>query len=111
VLFHLRHDRDLDQRLLRALVRHLLDLVRAQVRGHDDHGVLEVDRAALAVGHAPVVEHLQEHVEHVRVRFLDLVEQDHRVRLPPYGFGQISALLVADIARRRADHRATECFP
>ena len=45
------------------------------------HRVLEVDRAALPVGHAAVVEHLQQHVEHVRMRLLDLVEQDHRVGL------------------------------
>ena len=32
--------------------------------------------AALAVGQAPVVEHLQQHVEDVGVRLLDLVEQD-----------------------------------
>jgi hypothetical protein len=38
-------------------------------------GVLEVDRAALAVGEAAVVEHLQQHVEHVGVGLLDLVEQ------------------------------------
>ena len=36
--------------------------------------------AALAVGEPPVVEHLQQHVEHVRVRLLDLVEQDHASR-------------------------------
>ena len=77
--------------------------VRAQVRRHHDHRVLEVDGAALPVGHAAVVEHLQQHVEHVRVRLLDLVEQDHAVRLAPHRFGQVAALLVADVARRRAD--------
>jgi hypothetical protein len=37
----------------------------------------EIDRAALAVGQAAVVEDLQQHVEDVRVRLLDFVEQDH----------------------------------
>ena len=46
------------------------------VRGHDQHGVLEVDRAALAVGQAAVVHHLQQDVEDVGVGLLDLVEQD-----------------------------------
>ena len=86
-----------------ARVGHLLDLVRAQVRRHDDHGVLEVDRAALAVGHPAVVQHLQQHVEHVRVRLLDLVQQDHAVGLAAHELGQVAALLVADVARRRAD--------
>jgi hypothetical protein len=46
------------------------DQVRAQVAGHHDHGVLEVHRAALAVGQAAIVQHLQQHVEHVRVGLL-----------------------------------------
>ena len=50
-----------------------------QVRGQDEDGVAEVDRAALTVGQPAVVEHLQRDVEHVRWAF-DLVEQHHRVR-------------------------------
>ena len=80
VLLHDLHHRLLHLRVVR-LAGHLLDHLRAEVRGHDDHGVAEVDGAALAVGQAAVVEHLQQHVEHVRVRLLDLVEQHHRVRL------------------------------
>ena len=83
------------------------DELRADVAGHDDDRVLEVDRAALAVGQAPVVEDLQQHVEHVRVRLLDLVEQDHLVRPPADRLGQLAALVVADVAGRRADQAAT----
>src|SRR5258706_5436865 len=43
------------------------DLPAAQVRGHDDDGVLEVDPAARAVREHPVVEHLKQHIAHVRV--------------------------------------------
>ncbi len=85
------------------LAGELLDHVRAEVRGHDDDGVAEVDGAALAIGQPAVVEHLQQHVEDVRVRLLHLVEQHDAVRAPTHGLGQIAALLVADIARRRAD--------
>ena len=49
---------------------------RAEIRRHHDQRVAEIDRAALPVGQAAVVEHLQQHVEHVRMRLLDLVEQD-----------------------------------
>ena len=73
--------------------------LRADVAGHDDDGVLEADRAALAVGQAPVVEDLEQDVEHVRVRLLDLVEQDDLVRAPPDRLGELAALLVADVAR------------
>ena len=77
--------------------------VTRQVRGHDEHGVGEVHRAALAVGEPAVVEDLQQDVEHVRVRLLDLVEQHHRVGPAAHRLGELAALLVADVAGRRAD--------
>ena len=73
------------------------------VRGHDQHGVLERHGAALAVGQAAVVHHLQQRVEHVRVGLLDLVEQHHRVGPAADRLGQLAALLVADVAGGRAD--------
>ena len=75
----------------------------AEIRGHHDQRVAEVDGAALAVGEPAVVEHLQQHVEHVRVRLLDLVEQDDLIGPPPHRFGERAAFVVADIAGRRAD--------
>lgn len=75
----------------------------AQVAGQDDQRVGEIDLAALPVGQAPVIEHLEQDVEHVRMRLLNLVEQHDLVRTPPHGFGQHAAFLIADIARRRAD--------
>src|SRR3954453_13838161 len=84
----------------------LRDLAGADVRGHDHDRVAEVDGATLGVGEAPVLEDLQEDVEDVRVRLLDLVEQQHAVGLAPHGLGQLAALVVADVARGRADQAA-----
>jgi hypothetical protein len=56
-----------------------------------------------AVGEPAVVEDLQQDVEHVGVRLLDLVEEHHRVGLAPHRLGQLAALLVADVAGGRAD--------
>ena len=81
----------------------LTRILGADVRRQDDDRVAEVDRAALAVGQASVIEHLQQHVEHVGVRLLDLVEQDHLVGAAAHRLGERAALLVADVARRRAD--------
>ena len=53
-----------------------------------------------------MVHHLQQHVEDVRVRLLDLVEQQYRVRLLGNGLGQQTALVKTDVARRRADQAA-----
>ena len=79
------------------------DRLAAEVGRHDDDRVLEVDRAPLAVGQAAVVEQLQQDVEHVRVRLLDLVEEEHAVGTAANRLGELAALLVADVSRRRAD--------
>ena len=73
------------------------------VRGHDHDRVAEVDRAPLGVGQPAVLQDLQQDVEDVRVRLLDLVEQQHAVRLAAHGLGELAALVVADVAGRRAD--------
>ena len=74
-----------------------------EVRGHDEHRVLEVDGAALGVGQAAVVHHLQQDVEDVGVRLLDFVEENDRVGTATHGLGQLAAFVVADVAGRRAD--------
>src|SRR5829696_2467174 len=79
------------------------EVLAAHVRGHYDDSVLEVDGPALGVREAPVVEDLQESVEDVRVGLLDLVEEDYRVGSPADLLRELSRLLVADVARRRAD--------
>ena len=90
-------------RLREAERRVLGDHRGADVAGHDEDRVAEVHRAALRVGEAAVLEDLQEDVEHVRVRLLDLVEQDDAVRLAAHDLGELAALVVADVAGRRAD--------
>ena len=84
--------------------RALLQEVCTGVTRHDDDGVAEVDGASLAVRQAAVVEHLQQDVEDVGMRLLDFVEQDDGVRLAAHGVRELAALLVADVARGRADH-------
>ena len=89
-----------------ALLQIVQDDVAAQVGGQDDDGVLEVHRAALAVGDAAVVQHLQQDVEHVGVGLLHLIEQHHAVGFAAHGLGQLAALLIAHVSRRRADQAA-----
>ena len=42
-------------------------------------------------------------VEHVRVGLFDLIKQHDAVRMAAHGLGQLAALLIADISRRRTD--------
>ena len=57
----------------------------------------------MVIGQLAVVHHLQQNVEQVGMGFLDLVEQQHAMRVLVDGIGQQAALIIADIARRRAD--------
>ena len=83
--------------------RRLGQVGRARIGGHDQDDVAEVDLLAVVVGQLAVVHHLQQDVEQVRMRLLDLVEQQHAVRMLVDAVGQQAALVEADIAGRRAD--------
>ena len=63
------------------------NLAAAQVAGHDQDGVFEVHRPSLAVGHATVVENLQQHVEDIRVCLFDLIKQHNGIRLAAHSLG------------------------
>ena len=78
-------------------------LLGAGVRGHHQDHVLEVRLAAVGVGEHAAVHDLQQDVEDVRMRLLDLVEQQHAVRRLDDLLGQQAALVEADVARGRAD--------
>ena len=79
----------------------LVDVLGAQVGGHDQDGVAEIDDIALSVGHAAVVQDLQQGIPDFGMRLLDLVEQEHAIRTPANRLGELAAFLVADIAGRR----------
>ena len=113
-LFQVGHDHaaDLGVRAPGALARLLReaeaaaavrDGLRADVRGHDDDGVAEVHLPPERIRELAVLHDLQQEVEHVLVRLFDLVEQHNGIRLAAHLFRELAALLVADIARGRAD--------
>src|SRR5690606_19492258 len=70
----------------------LEDELAAHVRRHDDDAVPEIHHATLRVGQTTVIEDLEEEVEHLRMRLLDLVEQDDGVGAASHGFGELAAL-------------------
>jgi hypothetical protein len=55
----------------------LLDETSADVRRHDDDGVLEIDRITQRVGQDAVLENLKQNVENIRMRLFDFVEQQN----------------------------------
>ena len=80
-----------------------LNVGTAQVRSHDDDGVLEVHRTSLVVGQTSVVQYLQQDVEHIRMSLLDFIEQYDRVRFPAYGFSKLTTFIVTYVSRRRTN--------
>jgi len=59
--------------------------------------------AALGIGQVAVLEDLEEDVEDVRVRLLDLVEHHHRIALAAHRLGQLPSLVVADVTGGSTD--------
>ncbi|MNE26726.1 hypothetical protein D3C80_1201040 [compost metagenome] len=92
--------------LLNQADRFTFCLAHPGVGGHHQDHVAEVRLAAVVVGQGPVVHNLQQQVEHVRMRLLDFVQQHHRVRMLEHRVGQQTALIVTDVARRRANQTA-----
>ena len=86
--------------------RRLRNLARTDVRRHDDDRVAEVDSAALRIGQAPFLENLQQDIEDVGMRLLDLVEEHDRVRLLAHRLRELAALVKADVARGRTHQTA-----
>ncbi len=81
----------------------LFEEARAQVRRHDDDRVLEIDLVAEAVGQLAVFEDLQQDVVNIRVRLLDFIQQNDRIRVALDALGELAALFVAHISGRRTD--------
>ena len=78
-------------------------LLCARIGRHDDDHVAEIGLAAVVVGKRAVVHDLQQQVEHIRVGLLDLIEQQHAMRMLGDRLGHEAALVKAHVARRRAD--------
>ena len=85
-------------------------IVASDVGRHDHDGILEVHSSSLVVGQTTIVQQLQQNVEHVRMSLFDFIEQYNAVRLPPYGFRQLTAFIIANISRRRSDKSGDGVF-
>ena len=89
--------------LLNKANRFTLSFPHPGVSGHHQHHVAEVRFTPVVIGQRTVIHHLQQQVEHIRMRFFDLIKQQHRVRMFNHRIGQQPALIEANVARRRPD--------
>jgi hypothetical protein len=58
---------------------------------------------AFGISESTVFEDLKKNVEDVRMSLIDLVHENHTVRLVPQTPAQYAILLVTDVSRRRTD--------
>ena len=70
---------------------------------HDNHGVLEINRTPLSICDPPIIQNLKKHIKNIRMRLLDLVEQNHGIGMLTYSLRQLTALVIPYISRRRSD--------
>ncbi|MNE25724.1 hypothetical protein D3C80_1190610 [compost metagenome] len=77
-----------------------LGLLHPRVGGHHQDHVAKIGLAPVVVRQGAVVHDLQQQVEDIRVRLLDLVQQHHRMGMLEHRIGQQAALLEAHIAGR-----------
>ena len=75
-------------------------MFHAGIAGHDDEAVFEVDRPAVTIGQAPVVQKLEQTVEDLGMRLLDLIQEDNPVGSPPDCLSKLAPFLVANVAGR-----------
>ena len=62
--------------------------------------IFKINLPAMTVCDMTLIEHLQKDVEYIRMGFLDLVKQDHRIRISPHLLRELASLLISDVSRR-----------
>ncbi len=75
----------------------------ADVGGHDNDRVLEINRSPRSIGEPAVLENLQQDVEDIRVRLLYFIEEHYPIGTAANGFSKLTAFFITHITRRCAD--------
>ena len=85
--------------------------IAADIAGHDDNGIFEIDSPALRVRSDTVLKDLKKDIENIRMCFFNFIKQNDGIGTAADGFSQLSPLFVTDISRRRTDEAGnTEFF-
>src|SRR5690606_12669217 len=83
--------------------RRLCKVRGARIGCHDEDDIAEVDALAVVVRQLAVIHDLQQDIEQVWMRLLDLIEQQHAMRMLVDTVCKQTALVETDISRRGAD--------
>ena len=61
----------------------LKDFLTADVRRHDEHGILEIDGSSLRISQPSLIKDLQQQVERLMMGLLNFVQQNDAKRTTP----------------------------
>jgi hypothetical protein len=86
-LFHVAVLMLLERLLAEAEDAFALDFTGADVGGHDQDGVFEIDFPSVRIGKKAVVKHLEQDMEHIGVRLFNLIEQYNGIGLSAHFLG------------------------
>ena len=75
--------------------------MRTEIGSHNDNRVFEIDHSTFVIGKPTVIQNLEKRIEDIRMGFFNLIEEDYGIRSPAHGFGELTALIIAHIPRRR----------
>ncbi len=83
--------------------RGLCHISSTGIGGHDQNDVAKVDLLAVVIGQRTMIHNLQQNIVKVWMCLLDLIEQQHAMRMLIDAISQKTSLIEADIAGRRTD--------
>ena len=75
----------------------------ACIGSHDDTGILKIYSSSVSIRNMAFIQYLKEYIKDVVVCLLNLIKQNHTVRMSSHLLRKLPALIVADIAGRRSD--------
>ena len=70
--------------------RQIQQILGTDVGGHNQDRILEIDSFAGRIRDTSIIQNLQQDVKYIRVRFLNLIEEDNGIRFAPYCLGQLT---------------------
>ena len=111
MIFQLRHHKFL---CLRRNVSIVINAIQqkfcAKVWRHNQNGVFEIHRTALWIRDSSIIQHLQQNIKHIRMCLFNLIKKDNWIWSAAHGLGQLSALFITNISRRRSNQTGHGIF-
>ena len=86
------------------------DQISAEIRGHDDDRIAEIDLASEGIGQSSFFQNLQQEVHDIRMCFFHFIKEYDAIGALPHLFRELSPFFMSDIARRRSCHPADRKF-